>query len=95
MDHLVEWANKLQGPALGALFLICPLNLTLNEKPSSHKLQFASKYHVFLNSLQAQIWDHTHHNSGAAAIYYTAVGLEKSNREQTDREQRKQLQRLL
>ena len=30
-----------------------------------------------------QIWDHTYHNLGtAAAIYYTAVGFKKSNREQ-------------
>ena len=57
--------------------LICLLNLTLNEKSSSHTLQFALKYHVLLNSLQAQIWDHTHRYSGAVAIYYTVVGLEK------------------
>ena len=33
-----------------------------------------------------QTWDHKHHSSGPAAIYYTVVGLEKSNR-QKDREQ--------
>ena len=25
-----------------------------------------SKYHVFLDSLWAQIWEHTHHSSGPA-----------------------------
>ena len=42
------------------------LNLTLNEKLASHILQFASKYHVFLNSLWPQIREHTHRSSGPA-----------------------------
>ena len=33
-----------------------------------------------------QTRDHIHCSSSAAAIYYTTVGLEKSNREQTDRQ---------
>ena len=40
-------------------------------------MQFVSKYHVFLNSLWAQIQDQIYYSSGLAAIYYTAVGLEK------------------
>ena len=69
--------KQVAGAGFRGPLLICLLNLTLNEKSSSHSLQFASKYHVFLNSLQAQFWDHTHCNSGLVAIYYTAVGLEK------------------
>ena len=68
---------QVAGAAFRSPLLKCLLNLTLNKKSSSHTLQFASKYHVFLNSLWAQIWDHTHHILGPAAIYYTVVGLEK------------------
>ena len=70
-----------RGPVL--IFL---LNITLNEKLSSHSLQFTLKYHVFLNSLRAQIPDHTHRSLGPVAKYYTAVGLEKIS--QTQREQK-------
>ena len=63
IDHQ-EWANT------------CLLNLTLNKKLSSQSLQFASKYHVFLDLLQLQIRDHTHHNLGLVTLYYTAVELE-------------------
>ena len=56
----------------------CLLNLTLKQKLSLHSLQFASKYHVFLDWLRPQIWDHTHRNLGPVATYYTAVGLEKT-----------------
>ena len=64
IDHR-EWANT------------CLLNLILNNKLSSHSLQFVSKYHVFLDSLKPQIWVHTHHNSGPASLYHNAVELEK------------------
>ena len=95
--------NKKQvaGAHFRGLLLICLLNWTLNKKLSSHSLQFASKYHVFLDSLQVQIREHIHHSSnpanyhvfldslwlqirehthrslGLAALYYTAVELEK------------------
>ena len=68
---------QVAGAGFRGPLLICLLYLTLNEKLSSHSLQFALKYHVFLSSLWVQIQDHTHHNSGVAAIYYSAVGLEK------------------
>ena len=63
IDHR-EWANT------------CLLNLTLNKESVSHSLQFVSKYHVFLDSLRAQIRDHTHRNWGPAALYCTGVELE-------------------
>ena len=69
--------KQVAGAGFGGLLLICLLNLTLNEKSSSHSLQFMSKYHVFLNSLQPQIWEHTYRSSGLMAIYYTSVELEK------------------
>ena len=56
----------------------CLLNLTLNEISSSHSLQFASKYHVSLDSLWPQIWEHTHRSLGLVALYYTGVELEKN-----------------
>ena len=91
----------MAGAGFRGPLLICLLNLTLNEKLSSHSLQFVSKHHVFLESLRAQIREHTHHslgpvkyhvfldslwpqirehtyrNSGLAALYHTAVELEK------------------
>ena len=58
-------------------FLICPLKLALYEKLSLHLLQFVLKYHVSLDSLWPQIQDQTQCNLGPAALYYTAVELEK------------------
>ena len=81
----------MAGASFGGPLLLCLLNLTFNKKSLSHILQFALKYHVFLNSLQAQIWDHINCSSGLAATYHTAVGLEKKKQRtdrQTDREQR-------
>ena len=83
--------NTLQvaGAGFRVRLLICLLNLTLNEKSSLHSLQFASKYHVSLDSLQPQIREQTHGNLVTAALYYTGVELEKiyeTHREQTDRE---------
>ena len=40
---------KMAGAGFRGPLLICPLNLTLNKKSASHSLQFATKYHVFLN----------------------------------------------
>merc|ERR1711867_119823 len=70
-SHTLQY-NTIQvaGAGFRGPLLICLLNLTLNEKSASHILQFVSKYHVFLNSLWAQIWDHTHCSSGLAAIHY-------------------------
>ena len=67
---------QVAGAGFRGPLLICLLNLTLNEKSSSYTLQFVLKYHVFLDSLWPQIWDHTHRDSGPAALYYTAVELE-------------------
>ena len=49
--------------------LICLLNFTLKEKSSCHSLQFALKYHVFLDSLWPQIREHTHRSSGLAKYH--------------------------
>ena len=54
----------MAGASFGDRLQICLLNLILNGKLSSHSLQFVSKYHVFLDSLQAQIWEHTHYSLG-------------------------------
>ena len=86
---------QVAGAGIRGPLLICLLNLTLNAKLSSYSSQFKLKYHILLNSLWVQIRDHIYRSLGLAAIYYTTVRLEKSNREQTDREQRKQLQRPL
>ena len=77
----------MAGAGFRGPLLICLLNLTLNKKSVSDSLQFASKYHVFLDSLWPQIRDHTHHNLGQAAIYYTGVEFKKmqyTHREQTE-----------
>ena len=68
----------MAGAGFGDPLIICLLNLTLHEKLSSHSLQFMSKNYVSLYSLWPQIRDHTHHNSGMAALYHTAVELEIS-----------------
>jgi len=81
--------KQVAGTGFGGPLLICLLNLTLNEKSSSHSLQFVSKYHVFLDSLRPQIREHKHRNSGPEALYYTGVELEKmqhTHREHTYRE---------
>ena len=69
--------KQVAGAGFGGQLLICLLNLTLNKILALHLLQFPWKYHVFLDSLRPQIRDHTHRNSGPAALYYTAVELEK------------------
>ena len=69
--------KQMAGAGFGGPLLICLLNLTLNEKSSLHSLQFVSKYHVSLDSLWPQIWEHTYRNLVTAAIYYTRIELEK------------------
>ena len=59
----------------GGPLLICLLNLTLNEKLSAHSLQFMSKYHVSLDSLQPQIREHTHNSSGLAKYHVSLDSL--------------------
>ena len=78
----------MAGADFRGLLLICLLILTLNKKSVSHSLQFSSMYHVFLDSLWPQIRDHTPCNLGPAALYYTAVELEKNvtHRQRTDRQ---------
>ena len=47
------------------------------------------KYHVYSDSLQAQITEHTEYNYLTAALYYVGEELEnlmRKDREQTDRE---------
>ena len=67
----------MAGAGFGGPLLICLLNLTLNEKSSSHSLQFVLKYHVLLYSLLVKIQEHTHRSLGLTALYYTGVELEK------------------
>ena len=70
--------KQVAGAGFGGPLLICLLNLTLNEKLSLHSLQLASNYHVSLDSLRPQIWEHTYHNSVTAALYYDREELEKN-----------------
>ncbi len=75
--HCDNDLKQVAGAGFGGPLLIYLLYLTHNKKLSSHSLQFLLKYHVFLYLLRAQIRDHTHHNSGPVAIYYTIVESEK------------------
>ena len=61
--------QQVAGAGFGGPLLLCLLNLTLNEKSSLHSLQFASKYHVSLDSLWQQIREHTYRNSVTVALY--------------------------
>ena len=76
----------MTGANFRGLLLICLSNITVTTKSASHTLQFALKDYVLLPwlSLQNQLTYIT--VRGVVAIYYTAVGLEKFNREPTDRE---------
>ena len=67
---------KVAGAGFGGPLLICLLNFTLKEKLSLHSLQFALKYHVSLDSLWPQIWEHKYRNSVTVALYYGGVELE-------------------
>ena len=73
----------------GGPLLICLLKFTLNEKSLAHLLQFRRKYHVYSDSIQVQITEHTEYNYVMAALYYVGEELENLMRtnKQTDREQ--------
>ena len=61
----------------------CLLNLTFNKKFSSHSLQFASKYHVFLDSLRVHIWEHTYHSLSPTKYHVFLDSLWPQTREHT------------
>ena len=65
----------MAGAGFGGPLLMCLHNLILNEKSSSYSLQFVSKYHVFLDSFQVQIWEHTHHSLGPAKYHVSLDSL--------------------
>ena len=71
------------GVGFGGPLLICVLNLTLNEKLSSHSLQFVSKYHFFLDSLWVQIQKHTTYSSGPGKYFVFLDSLWPQIREHT------------
>ena len=78
----------MAGAGFKSLLLICLLNLTLTTKLASHTLQFALKYHVFLNSLWAQIRDHIHCSlrCGGHILYCSRIRKNVTENTQTDRE---------
>ena len=81
------FTKQVAGASFRGLLIICLLNLTLNEKSASHALQFALKYHVFLNQPSAQTWDHIHHSLRCSShILYCSRIRKKCDREQTDRQ---------
>merc|ERR1712115_35996 len=81
-----ELANKeVAGAGFGGPLLICLLKFTLNEKSLAHSLQFGTKYHVYSDSLRAQITEHTEYNYVMAALF--CVGEELEDLMRTDREQ--------
>ena len=74
----------MAGAGFGYPFVICLLNLTLNEKLLLHSLQLVWNYHVSLDSLQPQIREHTYHNSMTAALYYGRVDREQTKKAITE-----------
>ena len=74
----------MAGAGFGGPLLICLLKFTLKEKSLPHSLQFGTKYHVYSDSLQAQITEHTEYNYMTAALY--CVGEELENLMRTDRQ---------
>ena len=78
----------MAGAGFGGRLLISLLKFTLNEKSLAHSLQFGMKYHVYSDSLQAQITEHTEYNYVTAALYCVGEELENLMRtnKQTDRE---------
>ena len=73
---------------IGGLPLICLLKFTLNEKSLAHSLQFGTKYHVYSDSLRAQITEHTEYNYVTAALYCVGEELEhlvRTNRQTENR----------
>ena len=77
----------------GGPLLIGFLKFTPNEKSFGHSLQFRTKYHVYSDSLRAQITEHTEYNYVTAALYCVGEELEnlmrtnkQIDRQRTDRE---------
>ena len=88
--HEVQSKKKqVAGAGFGGPLLICLLKFTLNKKSLAHSLQFGTKYHVYSDSLQAQITEHMEYNYVTAALYCVGEELENLMRtnKQTDREQ--------
>ena len=81
----------MAGAGFGGPLLICLLKFTLNEKSLAHSLQFGTKYHVYSDSLRAQITNHTEYNYVMAVLY--CVGEELENLMRTDK-QRTDTQRI-
>ena len=76
--HEVQSKKKKQvaGAGFGGLLLICLLKFTLNKKSLAHSLQFGTKYHVYSDSLQAQITEHTEYNYKTVALYFVGKEIE-------------------
>ena len=70
--------QQVAGASFGGLLLICLLTFTLNKKSLAYSLQFGSKYHLSLDSLRAQITEHTKYNYVTVALYYVGEKLENS-----------------
>ena len=68
--------KQVAGAGFGGPLLICLLKFTLNEKSLAHSLQFGTKYHVYSDSLWAQITEHTEYNYVTAALYCVGEELE-------------------
>ena len=99
---MIEYIYKqVAGAGFGGLLLICLLNFTLNEKSLARSLQLGTKYHVYSDSLRAQITEHTEYNYVTVALYCVGEELEnlmRTDRQRTDRQtdrQRIQIQRPL
>ena len=71
-----KFKQQVAGTGFGDPLLICLLKFTLNEKSLAHSLQFGTKYHVYSDSLWAQITEHTDYNYMMAVLYYVGEELE-------------------
>ena len=83
----------MAGAGFGGSLLICLLKVSLNKKSLAHSLQFGTKYHVYSDSIRAQITEHTEYNYVTAALYCVGEELEnlmrtnkQIDRQRTDRE---------
>ena len=74
----------MAGAGFGGPLLIRLLKFTLNKKLLAHLLQFGTKYHVYSDSLLAQITEHTEYNYVTAALY--CVGEELENLMRTNKQ---------
>ena len=73
---ITKYVKQVAGASFGGPLLICLLKFTLNEKLLAHSLQFGTKYHVYSDSLWAQITEHTDYNYVTVALYYVGEELE-------------------